>query len=65
MTTTRKQYSPKFRARVAIEAIRGEKTIEALFLQNRSVTEPVLLQPLNLGATGLSENRRRSGRYLR
>jgi hypothetical protein len=27
MTTTRKQYSPKFKARVAIEAIRGEKTL--------------------------------------
>jgi hypothetical protein len=26
MTTTRKQYSPKFKARVAVEAIRGEKT---------------------------------------
>jgi transposase-like protein len=26
MTTARKQYSPKFKARVAIEAIRGEKT---------------------------------------
>jgi transposase-like protein len=27
MTTTRKQYSPKFKARVATEAIRGEKTL--------------------------------------
>lgn len=27
MTTTRKQYTPKFKARVAIEAIRGEKTL--------------------------------------
>jgi hypothetical protein len=26
MTTTRKQYSLKFKARVAVEAIRGEKT---------------------------------------
>jgi putative transposase len=30
MTTTRKQYSPKFKARVAIEAIRGEKTLNQL-----------------------------------
>ena len=30
MTTTRKQYSPKFEARVAIEAIRGEKTLNQL-----------------------------------
>jgi putative transposase len=30
MTTTRKQYSPNFRARVAIEAIRGEKTLSQL-----------------------------------
>jgi len=28
--TTRKQYSPKFKARVAIEAIRGEKTLNQL-----------------------------------
>src|SRR5450631_2597304 len=27
MTTTRKQYSPQFKARVAVEAIRGEKTL--------------------------------------
>jgi len=30
MTTTRKQYSPKFKARVAIEAIRGDKTLSQL-----------------------------------
>jgi transposase-like protein len=30
MTTTRKQYCPKFKARVAIEAIRGEKTLSQL-----------------------------------
>jgi len=30
MTTTRKQYSPNFKARVAIEAIRGEKTLSQL-----------------------------------
>jgi transposase len=30
MTTTRKQYSPKFKARVALEAIRGEKTLNQL-----------------------------------
>jgi transposase-like protein len=30
MTTTRKQYSPKFKGRVAIEAIRGEKTLSQL-----------------------------------
>ena len=28
--TTRKQYNPKFKARVAIEAIRGEKTLSQL-----------------------------------
>ena len=30
MTTTRKQYSAKFKARGAIEAIRGEKTLSQL-----------------------------------
>ena len=30
MTTTRKQYSPKLKARVAIEAILGEKTLNQL-----------------------------------
>jgi transposase-like protein len=30
MTTTRKQYSPRFKARVALEAIRGEKTLSQL-----------------------------------
>lgn len=30
MTTTRKQYNPKFKARVAVEAIRGEKTLSQL-----------------------------------
>jgi transposase-like protein len=28
--TTRKQYSPKFKARVAVEALRGEKTLSQL-----------------------------------
>ncbi len=35
MTTTRKQYSPKFKARVAIEAIRGERTLNQLATQFR------------------------------
>lgn len=35
MTTTRKQYSPKFKARVAVEAIRGEKTMNQLASQFR------------------------------
>jgi transposase-like protein len=30
MTTTRKQYSPQFKARVATEAIRAEKTLSQL-----------------------------------
>ena len=30
MATTRRQYTPKFKARVAVEAIRGEKTLSQL-----------------------------------
>src|ERR1035441_1164045 len=30
MTTTRKQHSPQFKARVVIEAIRGQKTLSQL-----------------------------------
>jgi transposase-like protein len=30
MTTTRKQYSPRFKAKVAVEAIRGERTLSQL-----------------------------------
>ena len=33
MTTTRKQYSPKFKAKVALEAIRGERTLNQLSTQ--------------------------------
>ena len=33
MTTTRKQHSPAFKARVAIEAIRGERTLSQLSSQ--------------------------------
>ena len=33
MTTTRKQYSPKFNAKVAVEAIRGERTLSQLASQ--------------------------------
>jgi transposase-like protein len=35
MTTTRQQYSPKFKARVAIEAMGGEKTLRQLGSQFR------------------------------
>src|ERR1039457_2082794 len=35
MTTTRKQYSPKFKARVTLEAIRGERTLNQLASQHR------------------------------
>ena len=30
MMTTRRQYSPKFKAKVALEAIRGERTLNQL-----------------------------------
>ena len=33
MTTTRRQYSPRFKARVAVEEIRGEKTLSQLGAQ--------------------------------
>lgn len=33
MTTTRKRYSAKFKARVALEAIRGERTLSQLASQ--------------------------------
>ena len=33
MATTRKQYSPKFKAKVAVEAIRGERTLGQLASQ--------------------------------
>ena len=33
MTTTRRQYTPKFKARVAMEAIRGERTLNQLATQ--------------------------------
>ena len=33
MTTTRKHYSPRFKARVAVKAIRGEKTLNQLASQ--------------------------------
>ena len=33
ITTTRKQYSPKFKAQVVTEAIRGEKTLSQLGAQ--------------------------------
>ena len=43
MTTTRKQYSPKFKARVAIEAIRRERTLKQLATQFR--VHPVQIAP--------------------
>ena len=33
MATTRKQYSPKFKAKVALEAVRGERTLSQLASQ--------------------------------
>jgi len=33
MATTRKTYSPKFKARVALDALRGEKTLSQLSSQ--------------------------------
>ena len=33
MATTRKQYSPKFKAKVALEAIKGERTMSQMASQ--------------------------------
>jgi transposase-like protein len=33
MATTRKQYSPKFKAKVALEAVRGDRTLSQLATQ--------------------------------
>jgi len=33
MATTRKQYSPKFKAKVAVEAIKGERTMSQMASQ--------------------------------
>ena len=41
MTTTRKQYSPKFKAKVAVEAIRGERTLSQLASQYRVHPVPI------------------------
>ena len=34
MATTRKQYNPRFKAKVALEAIRGERTLNQLSSQS-------------------------------
>jgi transposase-like protein len=65
MTTTRKQYSGKFKARVAIEAIRGEKTLNQL--SSRFGVHPVQIAHWRRAALEqLEENfvdgRRRKGR---
>lgn len=39
MTTTRKQYTPNFKARVAIEAIRGEKTLSQWVRSTRCMVD--------------------------
>ena len=40
MTTTRKQHSPQFKARVVIEAIRGHKTLSQLASQFKVHPDP-------------------------
>jgi transposase-like protein len=42
MTTTRKQHTPAFKARVGMEAIRGEKTLSRLGSQFE-------VQPIQIG----------------
>src|SRR6266536_3334406 len=48
MATTRKQYSPKFKAKVAVEAIRGERTLSQLASQFH--VHPVQIGPLRQNA---------------
>ena len=64
MTTARKQYSPKFKAKVAVEAIRGERTLSQLASQFR--VHPVQIGQWRKTATeqmpGLYEAGRKSRR---
>src|SRR5580658_6526514 len=52
MTTTRKQYSPKFKAKVAVEAIRGERTLSQLASQCRVHPVQIGQWRMTAGATG-------------
>jgi hypothetical protein len=49
MTTTRKTYSPKFKARVVIEVLRSEKTLKpvGLALQSRDMFEAVVRKTMD------------------
>ena len=49
MATTRKQYSPKFKAKVAVEAIRGERTLSDQPFQ-RAQSAPRFQQDLRFWA---------------
>jgi transposase InsO family protein len=69
--TTRKQYSSKFKARVAIEVIRGERTLNQLASQFR--VRPVQIvhwrrtarMVVWLGEQGYAVNRKRTGQPIR
>ena len=50
MTTTRKQYGPKFKPKVAVEAIRGERTLSQLASQYH--VHPVSDWPVAQDRTG-------------